>query len=151
LIVHGETHFRRQNVAVGRGYKGALAIRLGNVRDGVESLKGCLEHLHAMRYEMLNTEFKLALVQGLIAIGQADEAMTLIDETIRLLEQNEDLLYMPEALRIKGNVLLSLPQSRPDDAEGCLIESLDWSRRQGARSWELRTATDLGALWAAQG
>ena len=38
-----------------------------------------------MRYEMLNTEFKFALVQGLMAMGQSDEAMTLIDETIRLI------------------------------------------------------------------
>jgi predicted ATPase len=37
------------------------------------------------------------------------------------------------------------------DAEICLIQSLDWSRRQGARSWELRTAVDLAALWASQG
>ena len=150
LISHGETHFRRHNVAVGRGYKGALAILRGDASGGVESLKGCLEQLHAVRYEMLNTEFKLALVQGLMAMGKPDEAITLIDETIRLIEQNEDLLYMPEAMRVKGNVLLSLPQRRPDDAEMCFTQSLDWSRRQGARSWELRTAVDLAALWASQ-
>ena len=68
-----------------------------------------------------------------------------------MVEENGDLLYMPEALRVKGNVLLSLPQRRPDDAEICFTQSLDWSRRQGARSWELRTAVDLAALWAAQG
>ena len=49
------------------------------------SIKGCLEQLHTVRYEMLNTEFKFALVQGLMAMGQSDEAMTLIDETIRLI------------------------------------------------------------------
>jgi predicted ATPase len=151
LISHGETNFRRHNVAVGRGYKGALAILRGDASGGVESLKGCLEQLHAVRYEMLNTEFKLALVQGLMATGQSDKAMTLIDETIRLIEENEDLLYMPEALRVRGNALLSMPQARALDAERSFIQSLDWSRRQGARSWELRTAVDLAALWAAQG
>jgi tetratricopeptide (TPR) repeat protein len=151
LISHGETNFRRHNVAVGRGYKGALAILRGDASGGVESLKGCLEQLHAVRYEMLNTEFKLALVQGLMATGQSGEALTLIDEAIGMVEENGDLLYMPEALRVKGNVLLSIPQRRPDDAEICFTQSLDWSRRQGARSWELRTAIDLAALWAAQG
>src|SRR5215471_2537048 len=151
LISHGETHFRRHNLAVGRGYKGALAILRGNASGGVETLKSCLEQLHAVRYEMLNTEFKLVLVQGLMAMRQFDEAVVLIDETIKLIEQNEDLLYMPEALRVKGNVLLSLPRRRPDDAEMCFTRSLDWSRRQGARSWELRTAIDLAALWASQG
>jgi tetratricopeptide (TPR) repeat protein len=128
LISHGETNFRRHNVAVGRGYKGALAILRGDASGGVESLKGCLEQLHAVRYEMLNTEFKLALVQGLMATGQSDKAMTLIDETIRLIEENEDLLYMPEALRVRGNALLSMPQARALDAERSFIQSLDWSR-----------------------
>ncbi len=68
-----------------------------------------------------------------------------------MVEENGDLLYMPEALRVKGKVLLSLPQRRPDVAEICFTQSLDWSRRQGARAWELRTAVDLAALWAAQG
>ena len=51
----------------------------------------------------------------------------------------------------RDSVLLSMPKRRPDDAEMCFVQSLDWSRRQGARSWELRTAVDLAALWAAQG
>jgi hypothetical protein len=58
---------------------------------------------------------------------------------------------MPEALRVKGSVLLSMPQRRAHDAQMCFVQSLDWSRRQDARSWELRTAIDLAALWAAQG
>lgn len=151
LISHGETHFLRHYLAVGRGYKGALAILRGDASGGVASLKGCLEQLHAIGYKMLNTEFKLALAQGLMATGQSGEALTLIDEAIGMVEENGDLLYMAEALRVKGNVLLSLPQRRPDDAEICFTQSLDWSRRQGARSWELRTAIDLAALWAAQG
>jgi len=151
LISHGETHFLRPFLAAGRGYKGVLAIRQGDARAGVEDLRGCLEQLHAMRYRMLDTEFKLGLVQGLVAIGSFNEGLTLVDEAIRLIEANGDLVYMPEALRVKGSVLLSMPQPHPQKAETCFIQSLDWSRRQGARSWELRTAVDLAALWAAQG
>src|SRR5215472_6248793 len=151
LISNGETHIWRHERAAGRGYIGAVAIGRGDARAGAEDLQACLEQLHAVGYGMLSTAFKLSLAQGLMAMGQSDEAMTLIDETIRLIEQNEDLLYMPEALRVKGNVLLSLPQRQPDDAEMCFTRSLDWSRRQGARSWELRTAIDLAALWASQG
>jgi predicted ATPase len=31
------------------------------------------------------------------------------------------------------------------------MQSIEWSRRQSARSWELRTAVDLAALWARHG
>jgi tetratricopeptide (TPR) repeat protein len=151
LISNGERHFRTYECAAGRGYKGALAIGRGNVAAGVEDLQMCLEQLHAVRYEMLNTEFKVLLVQGLMAIGRLDEALTLIDKTIGLMAENGDLLHMPEALRVKGNVLLSCSQRRADNAETSFIQSLDCSRRQGARSWELRTAADLAGLWAADG
>jgi tetratricopeptide (TPR) repeat protein len=151
LISHAESYSLGPYLAVARGYKGMLAIRRDDAWVGVEDLQGCLQQLHAMRYEMFNTELKLSLVQGLMAIRQFGEGLKLIDETISLVEANGDLLHMPEALRVKGNVLLSLHQRRPDDAETCFTQSLDWSRRQGARSWELRTAIDLAALWAAQG
>jgi predicted ATPase len=151
LISHAESHSLGPYLAVGRGYKGAVAVRKGDAKGGVESLQACLKQLRTMRYEMRCTEFKLSLVQGLLGIGEFAEGMTLVDETIRLVEANGELLYMPEALRVKGTVLLSNRSRRLDDAQMYFIQSLDWSRRQGARSWELRTAIDLAALWAAQG
>lgn len=151
LISHAESHSLGPYLAIGRSCKGALAIRRGDARGGVETLEGGLAGLHAARFEVLSTEFKLALTQGLAAIGRFDEAMALVDETMRLVEANGDLFYMPEALRVKGNVLLQMPQPRADDAEMCFVQSLEWSRRQGARSWELRTAADLAGLWIARG
>ncbi len=58
---------------------------------------------------------------------------------------------MPELLRVKGSLLSSKPQPSVDDAEKYFTQSLELSRRQGARAWELRTATDLAALLADQG
>jgi predicted ATPase len=151
LVSHAESYSLGPYLAVGRGYKGTLAIGRGDAKVGVEDLLSCLGRLHAVRYEMLNTGFMLSLVQGLMAIGASVEGLALIDETIKLIEANGDLLHMPEALRVKGGVLLSMPQCQVDDAESCFMQSLDWSRRQYARSWELRTAIDLAALWAAHG
>jgi predicted ATPase/DNA-binding winged helix-turn-helix (wHTH) protein len=151
LMSHAESHSLRPYLAVARGYKGALAIERDDPREGVENLQDCLKQLHVMRYEMLNTGFKLCLVQGLMAVGQFGEALTLIDETIASIEANGDLLHLPEALRVKGSVLHLLPQPRAHEAETCFIQSLDWSRQQGARSWELRTAIDLASLRVARG
>jgi predicted ATPase len=54
-------------------------------------------------------------------------------------------------LRVKGCVLLAMPQPDAAEAELYFMQSLELSRRQGARAWELRTATDLAALFASQG
>ncbi len=35
-------------------------------------------------------------------------------------------------------------------AEAYFQQSIEWSRRQGARAWELRAATDLAGLWMSQ-
>jgi tetratricopeptide (TPR) repeat protein len=151
LIAHAKSHSLGPYLVVGRAYEGMMAIGRGNPRAGVDEIQGCLGQLHAVRYEMLNTGFKLSLAQGLMAIGQSGGALMLIDEAIDLIEANGDLLYLPEALRVKGNVLLSLPRRRPDEAQICFTQSLDWGRRQGARSWELRTAIDVATLWSIQG
>jgi predicted ATPase/DNA-binding winged helix-turn-helix (wHTH) protein len=151
FIAHAESRSLAPYLAVGRGVKGELAIRRGDAKGGVESLENCLQELHAARYELLSTTFNISLVQGLAAVGRSAEAMTLIDETIRLTEANGDLFYMPELLRVKGSLLLSLPQPRSDEAEICFEDSLEWSRRQAAVAWELRTAVDLATLWSARG
>jgi predicted ATPase/DNA-binding winged helix-turn-helix (wHTH) protein len=143
FIAHALSRSMGPYLAVGRGVKGELAIRRGDAKSGVESLKQCLEELRAARYELLTTAFNIPLIQGLLAIGRLDEGMILIDETIRLVGANGDLVFMPELLRVKGNALLSLPQSASVEGEQCFRNSLEWCRRQGALGWELRTAVDL--------
>jgi len=54
-------------------------------------------------------------------------------------------------LRVKGGLFLSMPHPNSDAAETCFAQSLELSRHQGARSWELRTAIDLARLWANRG
>ncbi len=137
--------------AVGRGFQGQLAMLRGDAKVGVENLQACLVDLHAARYELLTTPFNISLVQGLVATGQFADGAFLIDETIRHAEANGEHCYMPELLRVKGNVLLSLPRPARDEAEACYRQSLDLSRRQAARSWELRTAISLAALLRARG
>jgi ATP/maltotriose-dependent transcriptional regulator MalT len=150
-IRHAESHSLGPLVAVGRCRQAELAIRRGDASNGVASLRESLEKIHVVRYELLTTEFNISLVQGLAAIGQFAEGITLIDETIRGVETNGDVSYMPELLRVKGGLLVSMPQPGVDDAEMYFMRSLELSRRQGARAWELRAAIDLAALLVGQG
>ena len=151
LIDRSESHSLAPYLAVGRGFKAEVAIRRGDAKDGVESLQGCLLKLHSMPYELLTTPLNISLVQGLAAIDRFAEGTVLLDETIRQVETNGDVAYMPELLRMKGSLFLSKPQPSIDDAETYFMQSLELSRRQGARAWELRTATDWAALLAGQG
>jgi predicted ATPase len=151
FINRAETHSLGPSLTIGHAFRGELAIIRGDAKNGVEILQSYLEKLHAAHYELLTSPFNISLVQGLAALSRFTEAMKLIDETIRMIEVNGDSSYLPEALRIKGCLFLRMPQSSAVDAETCFARSLELSRQQGARGWELRTAIDLAALWAAQG
>jgi tetratricopeptide (TPR) repeat protein len=150
-IYQAESNSIRPFIAVGRARKAELAIRRGDAKHGVESLQACLEAIHSVGSELLTTEFDMSLLQGVAALGQFAEGITLVDRAIGRVETNGDDLYMPELLRLKAGILLAVPQPGVDDPETCLMQSLALSRRQGARAWELRTATDLAALLAGQG
>jgi predicted ATPase len=151
LVAYAQSHSLGPYLHVGHGYKGTLAIRRGNAKSGVETLQDCLEHCHALHYEVRNTELKIVLAQGLLAIGQVDKAITLVDDTISQVEENGDFFFMPEALRVRGCALLLLPKARVDDAQTWFMRSLELGRRQGAQAWELRAAIDMAALLAGQG
>ncbi len=137
-------------VAVGQARKAELAIFRGDAKNGVERLRVALEKIHAVRYELITTEFDISLAQGLGAMGRLAEAIKVINETIQRVETNGDAAYIPELLRVKGRLLLSRSQSNAVEAEASFMQSLELSRRQGARAWELRTAIDLAALFVSQ-
>jgi len=57
-----------------------------------------------------------------------------------------------EALRARGELLLTSGDAETQrEAERLYFRSIDISRRQGALSWELRSATSLASLWHKSG
>ena len=67
-------------------------------------------------------------------------------------EARDERWYFAELLRIKAELILA--QAAADaagQAEDYLMTSLDWARRQGALSWELRSATSLARLYQSDG
>jgi predicted ATPase/DNA-binding winged helix-turn-helix (wHTH) protein len=151
FVEHADCYSLGPHRASGRGMQGMLALSRGNVEEAVEHLQNCLDALRAARYEFLSTSFRLSLSQGLAASNRFVEALALINDTIRRVELKGNLFYMSELLRVKGVFLQSMPHPDGGSAETCFMRSLELSRRQGARSWELRTAMDLAKLLTARG
>lgn len=151
LISRAGLHFLSPYVSVARGFEGEVAIRRGDAKAGVEMVRRSLEKLHAATYEVFTTMLEISLIKGLAATAQFEEGVTRIDRTIELVKKNGDFCYMPELLRIRAKLLLSLSHSLTDDAEACFTRSIELSRSMRARAWELRTVTDLAQLWARGG
>jgi len=64
--------------------------------------------------------------------GHVAEILAIVNETLERAKRNQELWAFPEALRIKGELLLS--RNEPDHglAEECFVRSLDRARAQGA-------------------
>jgi predicted ATPase len=79
--------------------------------------------------------------------GQNAEGLAAIEEEIARSERTEERWAMAELVRVRGELLLL--QGAPgaaSAAEHHFRQALDWARRQGALSWELRAATSLARL-----
>ena len=154
LLDHAKRHALAHWQLYGWGYQGAVAIRRGDVATGLRLLRSCFEELgetgitapRFMRFAAVNT------AEGLAKAGQIADALDAIDDAIARAERTEELWQFPELLRVKGELVLSqgaAPQTAA--AKDYFRQALDWARRQGAQSWELRAAASLARLLCDQG
>ena len=96
--------------------------------------------------------FLAVFARGLGLAGQVTEGLAVIDQALAMSERHEENWSLPEVLRNKGELLL-LERSvgAALAAEDCFRQALDWARRDGTLSYELRAAFSLGRLWRDQG
>ncbi len=137
--------------AMGRCLQGALLIEQGDA-SGLVVLEAALDWLSEAKFALHYANFLGIFAKGLAVAGRVAEASKAIDEALDRSDRNTEHWCLPELLRIKGEILrLDLTKSKDAAAEGYFLQALEWSRRQGALSWELRAALSLAGLWHLNG
>jgi predicted ATPase len=81
--------------------------------------------------------------------GQRQAALGHFAEAEGLVEETEERCFQAEALRLRGDLLLTTGDSAA--AEVSYHEALAIARQQSAKLWELCTAMSLARLWRDQG
>jgi predicted ATPase len=138
--------------AFGRSHQGVLVIRRGDVNTGLRLLRAGLDELGEARSALRFLTFLGEMAEALGRAGQIADGLAAVEEAIEQSERTEERWATAELLRIKGGLLLL--QGAPGAAvaaEDHFQQALDWARRQGALSWELRAATSLARLLNDQG
>ena len=151
LKEHAEKYGLSGYYAYGSGFEGQLFAKQGNLALAERLLRSCLDSLRQGRSETLYTAFLTDLAEVLAKAVRFDESLAAAAEALQRTERNDAFWWMPEALRVKGEILM---QSNPSDLkliEDCFTRSIARARRQGALSWELRAATSLARLWKQRG
>jgi predicted ATPase len=147
LLEHSERQALVFWQAYGRCFQGLLSIKGGDLIGGLAMLGAALERLRDIQFGVYYGVFLGEFADALGRVGRAKEGLAAIDEALARAERNDELWYLAELLRIKGELLLR--QGGPDgprDAEAFFLKSLDWARRQQTLAWELRTSMSLGNL-----
>jgi predicted ATPase len=137
--------------AVATGLRGRWLLLQNDLREGVPLLKRALEELHDQRHDSLNMDFACDLAAGLIAMGEHQEALTMVMNAIDVQHRGEKFLYMPALFRMKGLILASRSAEDYCEAEASLLSAIDLAKRQSATLFELKAATDLAELLQKQG
>jgi predicted ATPase len=145
LVAFAEKYSLRCHHAICLGLKGELSLRQGDTEAGLRLLNACLEALGGVQHQTMTPVFTSDLAICLARTGRPDEADAAIDKAIACGPH----FYLPETMRIKGELLASRQHS--SEAEYWFSRSLDLAREQSALAWELRTATSLAHLRARQG
>jgi predicted ATPase len=92
----------------------------------------------------------IALLAGACEVaGQIEEAVTLLDDALQIVETTGERWFVAELNRQKGQLLLR--QGHPEAAEELYRKALGIAREQEAKMWELRAAASLARLWHDQG
>jgi predicted ATPase len=152
LLDHTERHPVRLWHLWARSFNGLIVAKQGDIAAGLTMLRAGIDEVGEAkflpRFLLLLGELAACLGMG----GQAKQGVEIVDEALARCEMRDERWYLPELLRIKGELIVSQDAARQAaEAEALFRRALDLAHQQGALSWELRTATSLARLWRESG
>lgn len=147
-----EQHEFRHWRGLSQAIRGVCVSLLDGSADALDEVKRALEEYRAGGYQLGTTALHALLCSALLLRGEAEPAFEMIEHGLATCERNGERIFEAELYRLKAQTALvrGAPDSRAQ-AQSLLDKALNVARSQQARSLELRAATDLAALWSAQG
>ena len=138
-------------VGYGTVWQGWALVMQGQGEAGLAQLHQGMAAVTATGQELARPRCLILLAEAAGHGGQAEEGLRLLAEALAALEASGQGDLLAEAYRLQGTLLLR--QGAPDavQAEVCFQQALTVTRRQEAKSLELRAALSLARLWQEQG
>ena len=98
--------------------------------------------------EMRRPYYLSLVAEGYILAEKLVEARLILDQALAIVTKTNEHWSEAELLRLIGKIEV---REDANAAEIKFEQALTVARSQGAKSWELRTATSLAHLWHGQG
>jgi class 3 adenylate cyclase/predicted ATPase len=141
----GLEHFRTMALI----HRGWSLAGLGRGDEGIPLLAAGVADLEAVGFVLWRPWALTLLGDAWRIAGQWQAALEHLGEARRRAQETKEQWFLPETLRLAGDVLLATGD--PAAAESSYQEALALARQLSAKLWELRAASSLARLWRDQG
>ena len=135
--------------ALGTIYRGWVKVKNGDVAEGISLLRSGSTAYRATGAEVWMPHYIALLARACEIAGQIEEALTLLDDALQIVERTGERWFAAELNRHKGQLLLR--QGHSEAAEELYRKALSIAEEQEAKLWELRAAVSLARLRRDQG
>jgi len=146
--------------AWGRTLCGWTISEKGEYARGVTLMRQGIDAARALGYELYRPFFLALLAEVMGKAGQAIEALVVLSEATVVAQNTSERFYQAELYRLKGQLLMqatgsNIPQTAVNgvitESEVFFRQAVDVSRRQSAKSLELRAIISLSRLYQQEG
>ena len=142
-------------------WQGWVLAEQGQEEEGIAQIRQGLAVCRATGAELSRPYALALLAEAYGKVGQAKEGLALLAEALDVAKKTGDRHYEAELYRLKGELTLqklsvvssqlSVPNTQPlapstQEAEACFLKAIDISRKQQAKSLELRALMSLVRL-----
>jgi predicted ATPase len=129
--------------------RGWVKVKTGDLTEGMSLLRSASAAYRCTGGELWMPYF-IALLAGACEIGgQVEEALTLLDDALQIVERTGERWFAAELHRHRGQ--LQLREGHAEAAEELYRKALSIAQEQEAKLWELRAAVSLAQLRRDQG
>jgi len=131
-------------------YLGWADAMAGDLEGGLARMRQHLSELRARGFEVAAAYHLALIATALGKVSRFDEAFRTIDESFPIIDRTGQRHYEAEVHRLKGELLRAQSATNAAQAEKSFSTAIEISRKQHAKSWELRAITSFARLLAMQ-
>lgn len=125
--------------------------RLGDPEQARTEIKLGLDEMRSHGVGYMLPMMDIWLADMVARSGDNEAALAIIEKSLAGLSDLSGRSWESELYRQRAQILLALGPGREREAESNLLRAIDRARQQNAKSFELRAAASLAALWHSHG
>ena len=129
---------------------GWTTFEAGEVSEGLERMQDAVDATRQSARRFYYEYELLVFADALLKASELDRARPVIREALDQIGTSGNRLFEAEAYRLLGVCLAMRGGEQIAEAETQLLQAIETSDRQGALSFKLRAATNLGRIWRDQ-